>query len=197
MSEDLNQIRSLSSEFSSPASPGVRSPTQEFCIRDEASANWLVRRVKEARAYAEHITRWAAAEQLRAKREEAFLLGRYGQQLEQWLRGILSQEHRGRRSIQLPAGQVGLRINRAKPLVVHEGALAAWCRKHLPAAYHIELRASGDEAVQLVALLTKSFPSLKTIEGADKRQVSAHFTNTGDLPPGVEMRDVEERCFIR
>ena len=37
-----------------------------FIVSDESYANWLVRKVKESRSYAEHVLQWAARE-LRAQ----------------------------------------------------------------------------------------------------------------------------------
>ena len=50
------------------------SPNSDFEINDERGANWVVRKVIEARQYAEHVEQWAAAEITRAQAEERRLL---------------------------------------------------------------------------------------------------------------------------
>jgi hypothetical protein len=61
---------------------------ERFAVRDEASANWVVRRVVEARTYAERVKAWAEREQRRARREERFFLHRFGAELDRWLKEI-------------------------------------------------------------------------------------------------------------
>src|SRR5262245_39432301 len=79
---------------------------ESFSVHDSASANWVLRKINEARAYSLHVEQWARAELRRAEREEAFLLHRFGDQLESWVRSQIAQRHDGRKSIFLPAGCV-------------------------------------------------------------------------------------------
>src|SRR5688572_33032791 len=58
---------------------------EPFAVRDAATANWLVRKVKELRAYAAHVKVWAERELRVARRDEKFLLARYGPQLQAWV----------------------------------------------------------------------------------------------------------------
>ena len=83
---------------------------QVFCIDSAERANWLVRRVIEARAYGDRVRTWAAKEQKRAERDEAQLMYMFGRQLQDWVVQDLAT-HRGRRkSVSLPAGTVGFCI---------------------------------------------------------------------------------------
>jgi hypothetical protein len=108
-----------------------------FHIRDEGSANWVLRKIVECRAYRERVARWAQEETLRAERQEAFLMHRFGNELEAWAREQIYKQHGRRRSIALPAGVLGLRREPTKLLVVDERALAGWCRTHLPATIKV------------------------------------------------------------
>ena len=81
---------------------------ESFCVRDVATAAWVVRKVVEARAYAARVREWAAAELRRAQREEVF----YGHQLEQWARREVEAASGRRKSVNLPSGTVGFRLNR-------------------------------------------------------------------------------------
>ena len=49
---------------------------ETFAVDDAASANWLVRKIVETRAYAKHVKEWADGELRRAEREELFFLHR-------------------------------------------------------------------------------------------------------------------------
>ena len=71
--------------------PPTAAAPEAFRVCDEASANWVVRRIAEARKYAEHVEAWAATELRRAEREERFLLERFGPQLEAWARERLAR----------------------------------------------------------------------------------------------------------
>jgi hypothetical protein len=141
-----------------------------FSVSDAASANWLVRKIVEARAYALRVAAWADREGRRAKRDEQWLLGHYGAELEAWVR---RQVQKGRRkSIGLPAGTVGFRAEPQRLSVADEQALMAWCRANLPAALRVETH---------------------VLKGAVKDHVAA----TGDLPIGAEITGGGERFYIK
>ena len=102
-------------------------------IEDVSSANSVVRKIVEARAYARHVKKWAEAELRRAEREEQFFFRNYCDQLEEWTRGELAKDRR-RKSIRLPAGTVGFRIEPKKLALKDDKKLMAWCRRYLPNA---------------------------------------------------------------
>src|SRR5687768_10409667 len=86
----------------------VEQEAEGFSVNSDSTANWLVRKIAECRAYRERIERWAAMEIKRAEREEAFFMTRFGRQLETWARRQIAKQ-RGRKSVKLPAGTVGFR----------------------------------------------------------------------------------------
>ena len=102
-------------------------------IEDASSANSIVRKIVDARAYARHVKKWAEAELRRAEREEQFFLRNYSDQLEDWARGELAKDRR-RKSIRLPAGTVGFRVEPKKLALKDDEKLMAWCRRYLPNA---------------------------------------------------------------
>ena len=143
-----------------------------FAVRDAASANWVVRKVVEARRYAEHVQAWAAAEVRRAEREEAFLMRRFGAELEEWARRQVQTHHDGRKSVALPAGIVGFRGERTRLVVTDESALLAWCRTNLPQA-------------------------VKTVQSVAKSAVTDHVRCTGECPSGAEFGGGGEHFYVR
>ncbi len=145
---------------------------EAFHIRDEGSANWTVRKILECRAYRERVARWAQAETLRADRQEAFLMHRFGTELEAWAREQIGKQHGRRRSIALPAGVLGFRREPTKLLVVNEQALVGWCRAYLPAA-------------------------VKVTESLLRSEIQAHIKTTGECPRGAEISAGGERFYIR
>lgn len=145
---------------------------EAFAIVDAASANWLVRKIIESRRYAEHVRTWAVAENRRAENDERFLLQRYGLQLERWVRQELVQRGNRRRSIGLPAGDVGFRRERPKLVVINETRLICWCREHLPKA-------------------------VIAVEHVLKSMVHEHVISTGEVMDGAEIRSGGERFFIK
>src|SRR5688500_6897486 len=76
----LREVRMSEANESDQIEPFVK---EGFHIHDAASANWVVRKVVEARQYAERVQAWADRELRRAKREEEFFRYRFGEQLEQ------------------------------------------------------------------------------------------------------------------
>lgn len=151
-----------------PASTDQPPP---FCVHDAVSANWVVRKIVEARRYAERVEQWAAAELRRAQRKEQFFLLHYGQQLEAWARKELAQQT-GRRSVNLPAGRVGFRIHPPHLTVKDEPALLRWCKANLPAAVAV-------------------------VERILKSAVREHVQKTGELPDGADVSGHGERFFIK
>ena len=152
--------------------PLAAAAPEGFRIRDEATANWVVRRIAEARKYAEHVEAWAATEQRRAEREERFLLERFGPQLEAWARERLAEGKARGKSVRLPAGTIGFRATPPHLAVTDEPALLRWCRLHLPLAIRVR-------------------------EHVLKNAVQEHVQSTGECPQGSEVVAGGERFFVR
>jgi hypothetical protein len=145
-------------------------PPETFAVNDAASANWVVRKIIEARNYAKHVKEWAELEVRRAQREEQFFLGQYGHQLEAW---ASSQITSGRRKcVKLPGGTVGFRTAPPKLDVTDETKLIAWCRATLPGALKIETHV------------------LKSL-------VKDHVQQTGEYPDGTTITGGGQRFYIR
>jgi hypothetical protein len=119
-----------------PADDLPPSAPEGFEVRGRPSANWLVRKIVEARAYAEQVKEWAALEIRRAEREERFFLERFGHQLEAWTRPQISSGRR--KSLKLPAGTIGFRTESVHLEVKDETRLIAWCQHHLPDAIRVQ-----------------------------------------------------------
>jgi phage host-nuclease inhibitor protein Gam len=145
---------------------------EAFRVCDEATANWVVRRVMEARKYAERVEAWAATELGRAEREERFLLERYGRQLEAWARQRLAEGRARGKSVRLPAGTIGFRATSPHLSIQDASALLRWCRSHLPLA-------------------------IRTREHVLKSAVQEHVRSTGECPQGAAVVAGGERFFVR
>lgn len=142
-----------------------------FHVTDGQTANWVVRKIGEARQYAERVQVWAEAEFRRAKREEESLLFRFGQELEQWTRSRLAAE-RGRKSVALPAGRVGFRAERPRLVVQNENLVLTWCKNNLTHAVVVS-------------------------EKLSKRRVIEHVEQTGDCPEGMAFLAGGDRFFVK
>jgi hypothetical protein len=160
------------SEVTSMTSPTSAEcePPETFAVEDAASANWVVRKIIEARNYAKHVKSWAEAEVRRAEREEQLFLYHYGHQLETWAR---SQIAVGRRKcIKLPAGTIGFRTEPPKLEVADEAKVITWCRQALPDALRIETHV------------------LKSL-------VKDHVQQTGEIPDGANVTVAGQRFYVR
>lgn len=143
-----------------------------FSICDTTSANWVVRKIVEARAYADRVRKWAALELRRAEREEEFFFRRFGVELEAWSKAEVSKTSGHRKSLCLPSGVVGFRTAPVSLVVTDEQQLLDWAERHLR------------EAVEVRRLLLKSV-------------VMNHIRTTGECPLGAEVGGGEERFYIR
>src|SRR5689334_271549 len=82
---------------------------ERFTVCNPETANWVVKKVIEARSYAHRVRMWAARETARAEATERQLLYLFGRQLEDWVRREIATNGGRRKSIPLPAGTVGFR----------------------------------------------------------------------------------------
>lgn len=142
-------------------------PTQ-FEIVDAKTANWLVRKVIEARQYAQRVKEWAELEQRRAEREEQTLLFLFGRQLQGWVRAEIASGRK--KSVGLPAGTVGFRKVNASLHVDDESAVLLWCKKNCPTA-------------------------VVRVEKLSRSVLSDHFKATGEIPDDGAHVEPERESF--
>ena len=130
---------------------------EAFRVQDEDSANWVVRKINEARGRAERVKAWAKKEQERAAKEEDFFLRRFGPELEAWTRSQLTGK---KKSIPLPGGTVGFRKKAERLIVDDDRAIVAWAKQA-----HPEL---------VVTVVKESVPAV---------DLNALLKRTGEVPP--------------
>jgi hypothetical protein len=149
------------------------APPETFQVNDEASANWVVRKVVEARAYAERVAEWAERERRRAQHEEAFFLMRYGPQLQAWCRSEIAKLKGRRKSLNLPAGCAGFRSAPAKLVIDDEAVVLTWAKAECPKAVVVT-------------------------EKLSRTELNAHFDRTGEVPDaGAHVQDAQDNFYIR
>lgn len=146
------------------------APDETFSVVDASSANWVVRKIIEARNYAERVKTWAEGEIKRAEQKEQFFLFHYGRQLEEWAKAQIGGGRR--KCVKLPGGTVGFRTEPHKLDVADEQKLIAWCRRSLPDALRIETHV------------------LKSI-------VKDHLQQTGEQPDGTSVTGGGQRFYIK
>lgn len=170
MNDELSTAVALVAEDDSESQPSI---PEQFHIHDDTSANWLVRKIVEARAYAKRCADWCAREQARAQRDEEFLLFRFGQQLIDHARARILEQRGRRKSVNLPGGMVGFRHEGPKLLVDDEAAVIEWAKQHSPALFH-------------------------TVERLSKSGLNQHLEETGEVPDvGVHIEPAREKFYIR
>src|SRR4051794_17149533 len=74
--DDASTDAALAAAGDRDVSESVDVP-ERFAVRDPESASWVIRKIVEARAYAERVRRSAEAELRRAERVEQWLLWRF------------------------------------------------------------------------------------------------------------------------
>ena len=152
---------------------GAPQVCDSFAVTDDVSANWVVRKINEARAYSQRCSDWCANEQSKARRTEEFFLWRYGDQLLRWAQAKIVEQGGQRKSVNLPAGAVGFRRESAKVVVDDEQAVIRWAKTNCPA---------------LVTVMEK----------LSKSALNEHIEKTGELPTaGVHIEPERERFYVR
>lgn len=164
---DMIATPSAEPEWESPAI----APT--FAVRDAHSANWVVRKIVEARAYAERCAQWAEQEKMRARREEDYLLLRFGGDLRTYARAAIAGQGARRKSVTLPAGTIGFRRTGTKLVIDDEEKVIIWARKAQP---------------NLII----------TQESISKSGLNQYFDETGEIPPsGVRVEPELEKFYVK
>ncbi len=166
-------LRAAESSQSEIAQTGeIVAVPQSFQVVDLKTANWVVRKIQEARAYGEAVQAWADAEANRAKQEEEFFLFHYGPQLQAVLNEEIEKQRGKRKSVKLPAGSMGYRSDPERLRVEDEAATIEWARQNCPDA-------------------------IRTTERISRTAINEHFTTTGEMPNGCEVQPASERFFVR
>lgn len=161
---------------------------------NEITANRVVRRVNELRAYAKRTEEWAAAEIRRTQRQEARLMQWIGPQLETWARRRLGGGHR--RSIALPGGTISLRRQPVRPAVVDEHEVMAWCRAHLTEAVQLDISVAGPAIITVRQWLEQIGLDADVNEKLRRKVITDHVKANGELLPGMDMGGGDERLYI-
>jgi hypothetical protein len=159
----------VSSDFH-PADTGAQILVPgTFHVHDQATANWVVRKIAEARQYAERVEEWAEAELRRAKPEEEFLMFRFGTKLERWARAQIAVTQPRPNSVALPAGTIGFRLQLLWLGIVDEPKLLAWCKRNAPTAV------VTSERIPKTALMTHCTATGECLDGARVTGGAAEF----------------------
>ena len=177
--------------------PEYTAVPDRFAVTDEGSANWVCRRIIEARLYADRVKQWAERELRRAAHEEDWFTRRFAGELEQWTRGELVARGGKARSVRLPAAQVGFRRTPATFRMADTAILVPWCQQHLPEALRLKVDAKGQAAQSLANLLHAAKLEVVVENGVTAAEVQKYVTTSGEVPPGVEAVDGRDLFFVR
>jgi len=172
-SATANALLDLHAAMTDPGQDDASHAAKPFIIDNEQAANWIVRKIVEARAYGERAAEWAAAEKRRAEQEEERLMFLFGAQLRAWVVAELRRLNNRKKSIALPAGRIGFRHEDSRIAIDDEDVVLAWCRQHLP------------EAVKVSEKLMKSV-------------LADHVAATGEIPEaGIHIEPAHDQFFIK
>jgi hypothetical protein len=129
----------LEDEWNEPSLP------KEFHVRNEVTANWVVRKIVECRQYAERCQEWCRREQARAHQREAFFLFHFGVPLREFARKTLAEEGGRRKSVFLPGGTIGFRTQPAKLMIDDEAVVLSWAKRQMPGLVQVSERISKSD----------------------------------------------------
>lgn len=146
---------------------------ERFCVRDDDSANWVIRKIMECRHYSERCAEWCELEQRRAKNQEVFFVMRFGAQLADYVKRKLAEAGGQRKSVSLPAGKIGFRTEPSKIIIEDENYVLEWARKNCPSL-------------------------IQTQEHIGKSALNDYIRETGDVPiSGIKIEPSYEKFFIK
>jgi hypothetical protein len=186
---------SVGLEAAQPSDGGRTS--SPFVVDSDEAANWVVRRVIETRAYARRVRTWAEKETRRAEHDEAFFVRQYGPQLLSWLERSLEATRGRRRSVDLPAGRIGLRKGSLKLEVTDILAASAWCGRNSPHAAGLRVVVNGPLAFEMAAQVAVRWPDAAVSWSVHRSQLAAHLKASGDVPDGIRVIEPSEELYVR
>lgn len=163
----------VSTQMAEADADGQPIVLDSFSVHDDATANWVVRKIVEAREYAKRCAEWCTGEQARARRDEAFLLFRFGQQLSDYARQRIAEQAGRRKSVCLPAGILGFRQDAPKLVIDNEVEVIEWAKRHRP---------------DLVS----------TVEHLSKSGLNQHMKDTGEVPgAGAHIEPAQDKFYVK
>ena len=168
-----------------------------FRVTDASTASWVVRRINEARTHAKRVQEWADREIHRAKRDDAFLLLRFGEQLQKFAAQEVAKLKGRRRSVCLPGGTLGFRAHPAKLVVKDESVALAWCRRHLPEAFGVRVSAAGPVGLALLNVSRGNPDECRVEEGLQVSVLVRHLGETGECIPGTDVAPPGDKFYGR
>ena len=143
-----------------------------FRITDAKSANWLVRKITELRAYRDRVKEWAEQELHRAAEDEKRLLYIFGTQLQTWAEAEIARSGGQRKSVNLPAGRVGYRTLGSRLVIDNAEAVVQWAKSNCPDAVIVK-------------------------ESLDKEKLNTLLEETGEVPDaGAHVEAAREKFFV-
>jgi len=153
--------------------PSEEAVPDQFQVNSDDAANWVIKRIVEARNYCRKCDEWCEREKARAKRTEEFFLYRFQSQLSEWVRIKILEQGGRKKSVNVPAGTAGFRREPSKIIVDDETSVLAWCKLHRP------------DLITYVEKLSKS-------------GLNEHVETTGELPEtGVHIESEKEKFYVR
>jgi hypothetical protein len=170
---------------------------ERFVIDDAPKASWVVRKIVEARKYGERVQQWCERELHRAEQEEEWLLRRFGVELEAWAKGELERTGGRRRSLNLPGGAVGFRMQPARVEVLDEQAVLTWCRSQLPIALKVTVEANDQHGLELLRWQAQHAEDSRLRQYVLREALNRHVQETGELPDGAGVRPAADQFYVR
>jgi hypothetical protein len=149
------------------------STPEAFRVCDDNSANWVIRKILEERAYALRCEAWFEHEKRRAEKNEEFFWFRYGAQLRDYIARKIAEKGGKRKSLPLPAGTAGFRSEPDKIVVDDDDLLLSWAKAKQPGLIRVTERVS-------------------------KTALNEHVKATGELPDrGVHVEPAREKFYVK
>lgn len=173
------------------------SVPEQFVVDDAQKASWVVRKVVEARTYAQRVQAWCERELRRAEREEAWLLRRFEPELASWTRAELQRQGGRKRSLNLPGGSVGFRLQPPKVEIIDEQTLIGWCRSHMPIALKVTVEANDQQGIELLQWQQQRARNSRLRQQVLRDPLNHHVSETGEIPEGGAVRPAVDQFYVR
>jgi hypothetical protein len=197
LEESFERLEDLTGQAQEPLEPEPVLVPERFTVDTAEKASWAVRKIVEARKYAERVKSWAHGELRRAEHEEQWLLRRFERELETWLRQELRRRGGRKRSVNLPGGTLGLRLQGSRVEILDETSVIPWCKSHLADAVRITVEVAGRAGAMLLRWQQRHATDARVHERVMREVLNDHVKETGEVPDGASLRPPEDRFYVK
>lgn len=122
--------------------PEIMETAEEFQITDDQTADWAVRKIKDADAELERMKNWFEAQIIAAIDRHDQTVSYFSGKLAQYMDTVPARETKTTRKYSLASGELVLTKEKEDFTVADDEALLGWCQLNAPELVKVKMEAA-------------------------------------------------------